>query len=247
MAPEPIDKPKTSREGISERARLKIQREIEKQERERLRQLREKRLTQAKLGIHYFNSHDYRQAVLSFLQYLRSLEGIKGVKEGNLHPSQFDRKEDLSELILISGVYWDLVKVYDRDKKSKEKYALFKKYLNQFVAFSKGMPFEPLSSESLRKYIRNDKPVHAKDFKMAYQAMTGSKCFVVSSLLDLVDRETLEFWRNWRDQVLSRSWGGRGVIWIYYRVGPFLAAVLNRSPRFLRSGVASLLDRKAAT
>jgi hypothetical protein len=149
---------------------------------------------------------------------------------------------DVAELLLISGVYWDLAKLFDRTK-SPQRQADFKHYLEKYILFSKGQPFQHVCLETLRKYIANDKPVHTAEFKHAYKIMGGSSyCFVATSLADVCDERTLGRLRHFRDARLKRHAAGRGFVAWYYRSGPAMAAWADRQPRWLRRAMGLGLD-----
>ncbi|MGK5082306.1 CFI-box-CTERM domain-containing protein [Bdellovibrionota bacterium FG-1] len=220
----PSSKVKTDREqGKLSRARKNAELQAEYAEKAQRLALLRRRIFLAQSGVHAFQQNQIPLAVKSFLAYLRILEDWKGVGEGKLTPALFDPKLDVSELLLISGVYWDLARLYDRTK-SPEKQNLFNIYLQKYILFSRGMRFEPVAAETLRKYIANDKCLHVAEFKAAYRAMGGkSTCFVATALMDVCDPETLVTLRSFRDEQLARSEPGRAFIRWYYRHGPRLA------------------------
>ena len=133
---------------LRQQIRDNIQASIEQAEKERKQELFKRRLELAREGIALYEAKNLAEATKKLLQYIRILEDGKRIKPGELHPSQFDRKNDQGELLLISGVYWDLAKLYDRTK-SKAREKDLKAYLNKFVLFSKGMQssiFRPRTS-----------------------------------------------------------------------------------------------------
>lgn len=207
----------------------------------RLAMLR-RRIELAQSGVRAFSNHKITEAVKNFHSYLRILEDWKGVPEGKLTPAHFDVDKDVPELLLISGVYWDLAKLYDRTQ-SADKQREFLHYLEKYVLFSNGMKFQHVCLETMRKYIANDKPVHKAEFKNAYKNLGGnSACFVATSLMDVCDVDTLPRLRRFRDERLSASRGGRAFVRWYYRNGPGLAAAADRSPEALRRVMGKALD-----
>jgi hypothetical protein len=226
-------------------ARQHIQDAIEQAAEEHKRRLRTHRIELARRGVAAYEQRKITEAVRSFHTYLRVLEEIKGCAEGGLSPALFDNKKELPELLLISGVYWDLTKIYDRTR-TPAKYREFTHYMEKFILFSRDMPYGPLSAETLRKYIGNEKPVHREDFKNAYKILGGGRCFVATELADEIAPTTMP--RLWalRDQVLARSAAGRAFVAWYYRNGPALARVAARLPRPTRRALARALDLVAA-
>src|SRR6056300_1192111 len=108
------------------------------------------RLGILKAGMDLSAKENYKDAVQNYKSYLTILANYFKTEERLLNPKLFDQKKDLTELLLISQVYWDLAKIYDRNPN------LFKdceRYLNQFIKFSTGYKFQYVNSEIKRKYI----------------------------------------------------------------------------------------------
>src|SRR4051812_27489138 len=198
-------------EDISQ-VRKKFEKTIELAEEERKRKLQIQRLELAHAGISAFKQRRFGETVRSFQSYIKVLEDLKGVPEGGLTPASFDLKKDQSELLMISGIYWDLVKLFDRTR-SPQKRKEFHHYFQKYLLFSKGMPFQPLCAESIRKYISSDKPVHKSEFANAYRILSISRCFVATSLKDVTSVKTLPRLRAFRDHELRKSRIGR--VFIY--------------------------------
>lgn len=229
------------RKEQSYRVRKKIQDSIEQAHEEHRRNLMRRRIELARSGVRAYQLHRISEAVSAFHTYIHILEEWKGVAEGGLHPGLFDQKKDLPELLLISGVYWDLVKLYDRTS-SPAKQKDFAHYMNKYIIFSKNLPYQPLCAETLRKYIGNEKTIHKEAFQNAYKLLGGGGCFVATALSDVSDEATVERLRGFRDVVLDKSRGGRAFIAWYYRNGPGIARRVNRLPRTLRRALGAILD-----
>lgn len=228
-------------EGHSRALRSKIQSAIEQAQEERKREMFRQRVEIARSGIRQFEQKHIQEAVNLFYTYIRILEDWKRVPENGLTPANFDMQMDIHELLLLSGIYWDLAKLYDRTK-TKERYNEFVVYLDKFVIFSKGMPFQALCSESMRKYISNDKAVHKEEFKKAYIRLTGSKCFIATEVMEHLDQGSFERLTRFRDERLMPTPPGRLLVRMYYRLSPMLAAALSKAPQSVRTFVASALD-----
>ncbi len=232
------------REGRRKALRKKIEHSIEVAKEERRRELLRRRIEMARGGLKAYNEKRFSEAVRSFTTYLRVLEEWKGVSPGGLQPSNFDPKKDVAELLLINSVYWHLAKLFDRMKIQHE--LEFSAYLSKYIIFTKDQPFQPLVSETLRKYLRSGLVVHHKDFKNAYQVITGEKCFVATSLMELGDDRTVPTLRLFRDRVLRRTRPGAMLVRTYYRLGPHLVRALDRAPRPVRRVLSRVLDGLAA-
>ncbi|MCM0604542.1 MAG: hypothetical protein KA715_00460 [Xanthomonadaceae bacterium] len=204
-------------------------------------ELHEKRLEYAKKGFKLFRDHHVLEAVQNYQTYIKIIEEWKQVPEGGLRPDHFHLEKDKSELLLLTGIYWDLVKVYDRSK-GPQATKDFKRYLEQYIIFSRGTKHGGIALDTIRKYMMANKPIHKAEFKNAFKRLGGTDCFVVTSLLDHVDFETLDAMRGFRDESLSQSSLGRLFIKVYYSVGPGVAWSLDQMPNFFRAGVARFLD-----
>lgn len=69
-------------------------------------------------------------------------------------------------------------------------------------------------------------------------------CFIASATYDGADAYEVSILRQYRDDVLTRSWAGNWFIRFYYRSSPLVAAVVERSPilkRFLRKVLDKLV------
>ena len=228
-------------EDKNQALRDSIQASADRAEQERQREMFKRRLDLAKKGIELYHNRRLAEAARAFMSYIRVLEMWKKVPEGKLTPASFDLKNEIHEILLISGVYWDLAKIFDRSKGKANENRL-RHFLSQYYIFSKGMSFAPLSGETLRRFIKSDAIVHRSEFRKVYKDLTGSSCFVVTSLVDHTEDGTLEALRAFRDQRLMISPIGKVLVAIYYRVGPLLAWALDRCPNAMRRSVSQCLD-----
>lgn len=233
------------RMGVKERSfaslRKKLERDRELAAEDLRKRLRIQRLEYARAGISAYHKRRLGDAARAFKSYINALEELNGVSEGGLKPSHFDTKLEQPELLMLSGVYWDLVKLYDRTR-TEERKRDFIHYLQKYVEFSKGMPYQHLCAEALRKYIVSQKPKHREEFKAAYRALSLYKCFVASSLVDVTNELTLPRLRYFRDQVLAKfRWGRKFINW-YYKNGPSLGERAELLPNWIRHTLGKALD-----
>jgi hypothetical protein len=226
--------------------RDRIQAQIDQATEAHRKELFRHRIELARGGVRSYTLRRIPEAVKSFSTYLQILEDWKKVPEGGLTPGHFDSKEDAAELLLISGVYWDLVKLYDRTK-SAERYAEFNAYIEKYIEFTLGQPYQPLAAETVRKYIVADKPVHKKEFKELHKRISDAKCFVATALVDVQQPRTTPVLRAWRDQVLRKHPMGRAFVFLYQdlRLGRLAAEVTEHLPDRTRSRLGALLDHLA--
>ena len=232
--------------GRGQALRDRIQAQIDQAAEAHRRELFRHRIELARGGVRSYALRRIPEAVKAFSTYIQILEDWKKVPEGGLTPALFDPKDDAAELLLISGVYWDLVKLYDRTK-SAERYAEFMGYMEKYVEFTVGQPFQALAAETVRKYMVSDKPVHKKEFKELYGRIADTKCFVATALVDVQEAETTPLLRRYRDEFLRGRLWGRGVIFLYQdlRIGVLLAEVTERLPGWCRKKLGRLLDAAA--
>jgi len=225
-------------------ARKRVQEAMERAEAEHKRLLQLKRMDLASQGLKAFHLGKPTEAATKLQTYLRIVEDWKGVPEGGLNPSLFDLKRDAAELLLISGVLWILVRLYDTTRSDPRRQD-FVHYLEKYIVFSKGMTYQRLCAETLRKYIAVGKPRHKEELKNAYKVLAVSKCFIATELVDVTDVDTLPRLRVFRDRVLRRSKSGRAFTAWYYRNGPWMARVMAHMPHLVRRTVGIVLDRIA--
>ena len=74
-----------------------------------------------------------------------------------------------------------------------------------------------------------------------HRVLHRSGCFVATVTYGDEDIVEVRFLRAFRDEVLSKSSGGRILIWIYYRLGSHVARVVELLP-FLRGLCRRILD-----
>ena len=156
-----------------------------------------------------------------------------------MESSPLNPNSDAAEMLMLTGVFWDLAKIYDKYKSkdlSKLKY-----FLDKFVLFSKGTSYQRLSQEMLRKFLTNDNPNHRSQFKDAYVSLGGGRCFVATAVEEHCEANTVVTLKRFRDEVLSKSVFGRGFTRIYYKISPTIAIRLIHSPEERQKRVAKIL------
>lgn len=187
------------------------------------------RLGILKTGMDFSAKENFKDAVQNYKSYLTILANYFKTEEKFLSPKHFDQKKDLTELLLISQVYWDLAKIYDRNPN------LFKdceRYLNQFIKFSVGFKFQYVNSEIIRKYIKSGKVRNQEAFKTAHEKLKSSKgfCFIATYSFGENHSVTTEL-RTFRDTFLNQYNMGRSFIDLYYKTSPKLIYYFCLYPR----------------
>lgn len=220
----------------------KIQQQIDNQKEADKRERFKRRIDVAKTGILAYDEKNHREAVRNFFTYLRIIEDSKQVGENGLKITHFDRKTELPEILLLSGIYWDLAKVFDKTS-DPNKLKSMRLFLDKFVEFTKGTTYQALGAESLRKYIVLDKARHRPDFQSAYTKLTGKKaCFIATAVREDLAPDTFDVLTRFRDEILLTSVVGRGFVRFYYGISPGIARLLERAPSQVKRPIARALD-----
>jgi hypothetical protein len=234
----------TNRDEFLKRARDHFAKQLQKVADTRKRKLMEKRFELVSFGLESLEKKQIPAAATHFRAFLYLLEESKEVKAGELTPALFDMKADIGEILLLLAVYWEMIKIYDH-LKSDDGVATFNDYLNKYILFAKGSPMQAVSAEAVRRYLLGGRPVHAEEFRKAYDQLGKKPCFVVTSLWDVTQPETLPALRGFRDERLARTRTGRMMIRGYYVCGPYLADAMDRMPQGLRRLAGMAADRVA--
>jgi len=138
------------------------------------------RITVVRFGKECLDADNYTAALSRFIEYLEILKDVKHLESYfQLSPKQFEQKSDLTELLLISNVFFEMSRIYDVAPKFKDE---LQKCLNQYIQFTVNQPFQHANSEQLRKHIKNGKLRNPELFRYAYnQIQTESKkCYVAT-------------------------------------------------------------------
>lgn len=242
------DKPKSASDKQKERSdKLEAQiRDAEKrrQERQFLEELA-KRISIAREGRTMIERKDFPGAMNAYRRFLSITARAFNVTVEELSPNLFEEKNRIAESLIISSIFFDLLKMLDKlsSPSANQERQL---YHRLFLRFTKGMPFQHFAAENLRKHLVYSKSLHNKgEFWGTYRAIAGSSyCVVASWAFDDADAEEVERFRRFRDEVLlPRPLGRRFTLW-YYRNGHRIADALAPLPgaRALVRGVLKTFD-----
>lgn len=188
-----------------------------REERERMLVLKHKfdhRITTAKFGKKSFDVNDYAGSIQKFKEYLLIMAEVKKVRDVySITPSHFDPKKELTEMMMISHIYFEMARMYDAIPQFHEE---TKNCLNQFVKFSANQPYQVVNSELIRKHLKKSRFKNVDDFRLAYQQIfvQSKKCFVVTFCYGDTHPLTQEY-RALKDVLIDYSWG-RELVRIYY-------------------------------
>lgn len=171
---------------------------------------------------------DIPKAVKFYREYLQSLATFYGATEKSLQPKHFDdNPHSLTEMLLVSHVYWDLARCFDLTNQHR---AESQKYLDQFVLFSSGYKYQHVNAQMVKKFIRRRKAHNLASFEEAYNKIyvKPKGCYVASLCFD-TDHPLVNDLRTFRG-IISKYDMGKSFIDQYYRFSPTLVDYLNHRP-----------------
>ena len=151
-------------------------------------------------------------------EYLHILSAVYDEDLFRLTPKLISDKIKVTEMLLISHVYWDLCRIYEMTPKLQES---FYKYLNQFIIFTIDQPYQVLNSEMLRKHIKNAQKSGSNNIRVLEKAYSrihieSKKCFISTLCFGESSTITAEL-RNFKE-TLAKSTTGLLFISFYYRI-----------------------------
>lgn len=175
----------------------------------------ENRITVARFGNESREIKDFAGAIRKFTDYLQVMAEVKGVDNiYGIKPQHFDPKKDVTELLMISHIYFEMAKMYDAVPKFHDE---SRRCLEQFVLFSVNQPFQVINSELMRKHLKKTLFKNPEDFRNAYIQIfvQSKKCYVVTFCLGTHHPVTQDF-RAVKDILLDYRLG-QELVRIYYK------------------------------
>ncbi|MBC7457107.1 MAG: hypothetical protein H7235_02430 [Bdellovibrionaceae bacterium] len=169
-------------------------------------------------------NHLYGEAAVIYEKYLKILEIIYDCGPNGLTPEMLKESARTTELSILAGVYWDLVRIYDtndacleRQKKSAEKLA-------RFAAFT------PLFIDLMRKAKIFQKTSRHPDVIRNMIAKAGTvktRCFIATAAFESPAAPEVLALREFRDMNLRETQWGRQIIYYYYKYSPRVACYID--------------------
>ena len=183
------------------------------------------RFKQLRLGQECYKKGDFSKAVEYYSNYLSILAQFFDTQENRLNPELFDQKKDIGELLLISNVYWNLAKTYDKNSKFQHHTA---RCLEQFLKFTQGYKHEYANIRMFKNYINSGRPRNKKEFKRIYEKVKNKSfpCFIATYCFGNDSPITRQL-RLLRDD-LSGFWLGDAGIQFYHKHAPGLVNFFER-------------------
>jgi len=185
------------------------------------------RFTNIRLARENVKAGDLITGMKHYNAYLKVLADIHDCDPFQLKPERFNPTSELSEMLMISQVYWELTKIYDKTPKLQDDFA---KALNQFVIFTINHPYQVVNAEILRKHMRSNLSPNMPIFKAAYDKIfiESSKCYIATFAYGETHWVTSSL-REWKLH-LNKSSSGLTLIQLYYLVSSQLVHIADKSP-----------------
>ncbi len=194
----------------------------------------ETRITVARFGNESRGVKDFSGALRKFTDYLQVMAEVKGVPDiYSLKPQHFDPKKDVTEMLMISHIYFEMAKMYDAVPKFHDE---SKRCIDQFVLFSVNQPFQVINSELMRKHLKKTLFKNVEIFRNAYVQIfvQSKKCYVVTFCLGGQHPVTQDF-RALKDILLEYR-AGQELVRIYYKYSSVAVHRWEGKPAALLAG-----------
>jgi hypothetical protein len=140
---------------------------------------------------------------------------VKGVQDiYAIKPQHFDQKKDVTEMLMISHIYFEMARMYDAVPKFHDE---SKRCLDQFILFSVNQPFQVINSELVRKHLKKSLFKNHEVFRQAYVQIfvQSKKCYVVTFCMGTHHPVTQEF-RALKD-IMLEYYLGQEFVRVYYK------------------------------
>lgn len=183
------------------------------------------RASLVKQGHNQMASQLFSEAAISYEKYLKVLEMVFDCEAGALSPQVLKEASKTTELTVIAGVYWDLVRVYDSSDQYGDRQKLAVKQLTAFI------PYTPIYPEILKKATAFQKQARHPDIIRSFltEARKGrGRCFVATAAFNAPAAPEVLFLRQFRDQKLKTHLWGRRFVRAYYASSPHIACFLDK-------------------
>jgi hypothetical protein len=208
---------------------LKGSKDKDKKNNTALMQKYQTRITIARNGHTLFQSGDYLNAIKKYNEYLNILAELNDRDIYNLTPELFVGKTQVTELLLISHVYWDMAKIYEKSDKLQDS---FYKCIDQFVIFTVNQPYQVLNAEMLRKYLKTNKGSKYHDaLKRAHQKIyiESKKCYIATFCFGNEHPVTNDL-RQFKNKLANYPIGIK-FIRVYYKFSEFIISYTFHWPK----------------
>lgn len=199
----------------------------QKARQQQIKTMWDKRIQLIRQGRIYMQQKMFAEAAVSYEKYIRVLEIAFTLEPGQLTPDLFKDPAHKKEITLISGVYWDLFRIYDTNPRHLERMQVSAKKLAEFVRYSPVFPDIIKRAQNFKRTAKN--PQVVGQFLKLVNA-DRARCFIATAAFQDPTAEPVLFFRAIRDAYLRKTSVGRRLIAIYYFVSPWLSQKLDHSP-----------------
>lgn len=201
------------------------------------------RVNLVKQGRQLMQLRAFPEAAINYEKYIRVLEISFDVKAGQLKPDIFGKSARSKELTVIATVYWDLLRIYDSNPAYRDRMVIAARKLAEFLPFSPIFPDVITKAHSFMGSARN--PDIVKSFLRDSKALKG-RCFIATAAFEDKNHETVDYFRQIRDNYLLKSNLGFRFVIFYYKKSPQIAAQIESRP-ILKKAVRCFLTALAKT
>lgn len=192
------------------------------------------RFSYLKKAKEHYGAGDIVRGVEKYKIYLNSLSNYLGVTEEKLKPSLFNEEKELAELLLVSHVYWDLAKAYDRCPTLHDE---SQRCLDQFSLFTIGYKYQHINSRLVKKYVKQKMAHNLPAFKRTYEQIyvDAKGCYVSTVCYGDQHPVTVEL-RRFKVTLLKTK-VGHALVPLYYENSPGLIRRTQSLPGFLKNPI----------
>jgi hypothetical protein len=185
------------------------------------------RFDHLKKGKEAYSQKNWPVAIKGYRDYLHVMIEYKGVGIRQLSPKCFDHKKELTEMLVISHVFWDLAKLYDRSIECRNEFEIC---LLLFVRFTTGFKYHNANLASFRRYIETKDVKNKMSFQRAYNSLLADskKCFIASQCFGYTSPVT-NFYRDFKPIIMGIPGGARFIHW-YYKYSPRFISWTEQHP-----------------
>lgn len=198
----------------------------EERQKEHQAEIFRSRLKYLKQAQALYREEKVSQAIDNYYKYLAVLANNNDTTEDKLSPTMFDPDKDVSELLLISHVYWDLAKAFDRSPHHQRECL---RCLDQFVKFSIGFKYQHVNAQIIRKFNNKKQAHNYKAFEQAYTKIhvSSKKCYIATALYGN-DHQITKDLRQFKLKIHHHPVGFKFVE-LYYRLSSIIVERSERS------------------
>ena len=188
------------------------------------------RITIARQAREHFLANEYVPAAKKYSEYLQVLSETHDLEDiYALRPEHFGKKIPVTELLLISHVFWELARTYEMVPKFA---STFNKCMDQFIRFTINQPYQVLNAEMLRKYINKNKKrsIQIDKLNESYTKIfiQSKKCYIATMCFG-ENHPTTQNLRLFKHFLLEHNIG-QNLVKYYYRYSPFVVSYLEQRP-----------------